>query len=399
MFQLPDGGYVQQVSSTMGKWADGFAYGAAATVGANSTAAISANWNVAKSAGDATLKLNNGNLQINMGVAANAELLMVGNNTNTVPQNLIVSLMLSQRIAGNEVRIGYVQVDPSTGLPVPNANLANFYQNMASIMFNGATSTTAVAESMEGAQAALKSVAMTGLTTTTTLQDYSIECRPEDVTYSSQVADSSALRLSTAPRISSVVPNPNYVYRPFIWVRNTAVPASNTVVTVQRVISMDIQELQVEVGGGRGNAVASQAIPVYQVGSSTVPASITGANVTSGSNGNVLHKLTSAATGNATLVKATAGRIYGGSITNTGATPRFLKLFNTTTAPVLGTSVPVLTIPLLPGQTHSLLSSVVSSVYGLYFSNGIAYALTANDGDLDATAIVASEVYVNLVYA
>jgi hypothetical protein len=398
MSQLPDGNSITQVSSTTGKWAEGFSYGSAYAVGTPSIAALS-NWTMVRNSGDATVKLNNGNLQITTGVAANSEVLMVANNTCTIPANLIASLMLSQRIAGQEVRVGYVQTEASTGTPVVNPNLANFFSNSASIMFNGATNTTAIAEAMEDSQAALKTIAMTGLTTTTSLQDYSIECRPEDVTYSSQVADSSALRLSTAPRISSVVPNPAYIYRPFIWVRNTAVAATSTTVTVVRVVSMDIQELQVEVGGGRGNAVASQAIPVYQIGSSTVPAQITGANLTTGSNGNSLHKLTSAATVNATLVKSTAGRIYSGSITNAGTATRFFKLFNTTTAPVMGTSVPVLTIPLLPGQTHSLLSSVVSSVYGLSLSNGIAYAVTANDGDLDNTAIVASEVYVNLVYA
>lgn len=398
MFRLADGSSVTQISSTSAKWADGFAYGGAFAQGAASVTALT-NWDVVRSVGDASLKLNNGNLQINLGTASGNEILLVGENSSTIPQNLTVSMMISQRISGNEVRVGYLQIDPETNLPVPNANLTNFFKNMASFLFTGTTSSAAVAESMEGGQASLKTVSITGLSSTTTLQDFSIECRPEDVSYSAQNADSSNLRLATAPRISSVVPSANYLYRPFIWVRNVAAAASNTVVTVQRVISMDIQEIQAEIGGGRGNAAASQAIPVYQVGSTTVAATIAGANLVAATNGNLTHKLTSAATVNATVVKSTAGRVFAGSITNLGSATRYFKFYNKATALVLATDVPILTIPVPAGQTHSLCSSVVSSVYGLAFATGIAYAITGAPADNDATVIAATEVFVNLVYA
>lgn len=104
----------------------------------------------------------------------------------------------------------------------------------------------------------------------------------------------------------------------------------------------------------------------------------------------------SAASNNATLAKAGAGDLFAVQAHNTTASVIFLKLYNKASAPTVGTDVPVKTLALAPGA--SLGASAVWA-NGLYFSTGIAYALTAGAADSDATAIAAGAVVgLNLDY-
>lgn len=398
---LADGSFVQQISSTMGKFVDAFS-GASYAAGAESIAALTGpagNWDIVRNSGGATITLNNGSLVLGLGTAAGNEVMLVARSNCSIPQNLIASLMISQRLNANEIRVGYVQVD-ETGAPVANPNLPNFFMNSASIMFGGTTNTWMSPESMEDGQPTMKSSTNNGQSATTILQDYSIECRPEDITYSSQVADSAVVRSATATRYSSVVPNSGVLYRPFIWVRNISAAASNTNVTINRVVSMDIQELQAEIGGGRGNIAPSQAVPVYPVaGSSTAvtgAVTINNSTMIASTNLGLTHKLISAAGTNATSVKGSIGRIYGGTVTNLAGTVRYLKLYAKTTPPMVGTDTPSFTLPLLPGA-HLSLAMIAGPLHGLALA-GIAYALTTGADDADTGAVGAGEVLVNLVY-
>lgn len=106
-------------------------------------------------------------------------------------------------------------------------------------------------------------------------------------------------------------------------------------------------------------------------------------------------RLISAATTNATSVKASAGEIGLIVAFNTNAAVRYLKLYNKASAPTVGTDVPVLTLPIPPNNN----GFVIPIADGLAFSTGIALAITAGVGDADATAISANEVTINLGYA
>ena len=104
--------------------------------------------------------------------------------------------------------------------------------------------------------------------------------------------------------------------------------------------------------------------------------------------------LSSAATTNATSVKATAGTVFQVAASNVGAAAVFLKLFNLATAPTVGTSVPFLTIPIAP-------SGVVSIPFGelgMRFTTGIAFSITNLVADADATVIAAAQVKVAISY-
>jgi hypothetical protein len=105
--------------------------------------------------------------------------------------------------------------------------------------------------------------------------------------------------------------------------------------------------------------------------------------------------VSSAATTNPTVVKASAGEVYHINGANLKATAVYLKLYNKATAPTVGTDVPVMTVHLAATSTFR-----VEIPRGLYFATGIGYALTTGAGDLDTGALGAADVVaLNVVYS
>lgn len=102
----------------------------------------------------------------------------------------------------------------------------------------------------------------------------------------------------------------------------------------------------------------------------------------------------SAATTNATAVKASAGKLYSITASNTGAAVAYVKLYNLAVAPTVGTSTIVLTIPVPAGGTVN----IPFGAAGLQFSTGIALSITNLGTDADATAVVAAQVKVASSY-
>lgn len=107
-------------------------------------------------------------------------------------------------------------------------------------------------------------------------------------------------------------------------------------------------------------------------------------------------KTVSAASTNATSVKASAGTLYGVQVSNVNAAVRYLKLYNKASAPTVGTDTPVKTIA-IPGNTAGA-GNTIAFPYGVEFSTGIAFALTTEATDAGTTAVAANEIVVNLDY-
>lgn len=102
-------------------------------------------------------------------------------------------------------------------------------------------------------------------------------------------------------------------------------------------------------------------------------------------------RLVGAASTNATVAKASPGRLYGWACYNVNAAVRYLKVYNTATAPTPGTTPVVLTIALPPAvMTH------VQFPAGVNFTVGISFSLVTGLIDSDATAVAASEQIVQL---
>lgn len=94
----------------------------------------------------------------------------------------------------------------------------------------------------------------------------------------------------------------------------------------------------------------------------------------------------SAASTNATVVKASAGDVFNVAAYNSNVAVRFLKLYNQATSPVVGTDTPVLTLALPP------LSAISVPLQSQYFSAGIAIALTTGAADADTSAVGAGDI-------
>ena len=105
------------------------------------------------------------------------------------------------------------------------------------------------------------------------------------------------------------------------------------------------------------------------------------------------YKLVSAATTNATSVKATPGVVTSIVATNVNAAARYLKLYNKASAPTVGTDTPVQVYMLPPAG-----GAVITLDKPLWFSTGIAFALTTGAADSDTGAVALSELIVNLGY-
>jgi hypothetical protein len=98
--------------------------------------------------------------------------------------------------------------------------------------------------------------------------------------------------------------------------------------------------------------------------------------------------VSSAATTNATNVKASPGKVHEISAYNTTATIRYLKLYNKATPPTAGADTPFVTLVLPPNS--QLVISYPNG--GLYFTTGIGFAITTLAADSDTTAIGAGDI-------
>ena len=101
---------------------------------------------------------------------------------------------------------------------------------------------------------------------------------------------------------------------------------------------------------------------------------------------------------NATSIKASAGTVFNMIIHNTnggggGGSSITVRFYDKATAPTVGTDVPMIII-----HVGSSTSKEVNFTSGITFTNGIAYALTAGDSLLDATAVDADGVQVYMGY-
>lgn len=104
----------------------------------------------------------------------------------------------------------------------------------------------------------------------------------------------------------------------------------------------------------------------------------------------------SAASTNATSVKAGPVRLLTVAASNINAAARYLKLYDKASAPTVGTDVPKLTIQ-LPASGAPVALNLGER--GVDFPTGLAFAITTGATDADAVAVAANEIKVILAYA
>lgn len=102
-------------------------------------------------------------------------------------------------------------------------------------------------------------------------------------------------------------------------------------------------------------------------------------------------RLISAASTNATSLKASPGTLYTLYAVNLNAAVRYVKFYNKASSPTVGTDTPVATLP-IPASTTGA-GFTIDLGPGFDFSTGIAYAVTTGAADADTGAVAANEVF------
>lgn len=104
-------------------------------------------------------------------------------------------------------------------------------------------------------------------------------------------------------------------------------------------------------------------------------------------------KVVSASGTNATVTKASPGQVYGYEFCNTSSGFRYVRLYNTTTTPTVGSTTIIRTIGIPPGGRVQF-----STPHGLEFTTGITYSITGSFADADTTVVAAGDVVGSIDY-
>jgi hypothetical protein len=222
----------------------------------------------------------------------------------------------------------------------------------------------------------------------------------------SLVASSTTPTVTTrGSRIENIPDDDTELYL-YLWLWNgTTNPASTTTWTIGFLSVEDNANVPTYIAGVRPNG-AQAALSVGVVGtvttSFTQPALVAGtaaigdvgqqyrANATGAASGT---HLVSAATTNATVVKAGAGRVLGWFFINTNAAIRYIKLHNQTTTPTAGSGVV---------RTIGIPANGVASFRlegGIAFSTGIALTTVTGAADADNTAVGLNDIIGDIFFA
>jgi hypothetical protein len=204
---------------------------------------------------------------------------------------------------------------------------------------------------------------------------------------------------TTVTRASRVenIPDDNLELYLFVWSFNgTTAPASSTTWTMSFCAIEKFANFPVYIQGSRAQGAVNPT-PV-SIQSALIAGSALIGDVAQQYRGSATGAasgahIVSAATTNATIVKAAAGRVLGAFLANTTITWRFVKLHNQTTLPTAGTGV-VRTIPIPPNGFAAF-----SFEGGIAFATGIGLTIVTGSADSDATAVAVGDVVGELIFA
>lgn len=229
------------------------------------------------------------------------------------------------------------------------------------------------------------------------------------------VASSTTPNVTTRASRIEAIPDDEVPLYWFIWLYNGSVaPASTTTWTIGFVAVEDNANVPAYIAGVRplgSQAALPVAFPAAQAVTvssgiittvSTLSAISAGANLIGDVGQQYRANATGAASGthivsgastNATVVKASAGRLLGFVLTNNAASKVYVKFHNQTTTPTAGTGV-VRSFGIPAGGTLAF-----SLEGGIAFSTGIALTTVTGAADSDATAVAANDIVGDVFFA
>jgi hypothetical protein len=345
-----------------------------------------AEWDVVTGTG-MNITAGTGALVITTGTTANAETKVTTKASFSAPFKASFGFKISQKITNQEF---YVEVVAENEDGTVDETVVAAWRIAA---VDSATTTNARVETRNGGASRVQSGNIASAATQTADSLYEITMESDEVWFHSRVADSTAARSGGSAVRQTTAPDPNRKYRLRYRIKHGATaPASSTTLTASHVTCVDYTELQAEITGGTGSIQGGQAVPVYNAGGS-VAVTTTSLNAYVSATGFTVAKVLSAASTNATSVKNAGARLYAYKLANTGTTWRYLKFYNMTTAPVVGSSIPLLVVPIPPGGVADMHNSIP-----ITFAAGMSYAITAGPEDTNNTGVAASEIVGHLLY-
>ena len=141
---------------------------------------------------------------------------------------------------------------------------------------------------------------------------------------------------------------------------------------------------------------ATEPIPAAQASATQAVSGTVTATVTPPAPATPYYKNSTADTNGALVLTGTSS-LHCLWATNIGATPAFVKLYNTATAPTVGTDVPEMIIP-VPAAVSGVpgVASINPGFLTFRFALGLGIAITGGMADSDTTAVAAGQVKVKL---
>jgi len=351
-------------------------------------------------------------LKMTSGTTANAETIIRSKVTFGGPVKLAFSLTSSQSIANSECHIEMVEIDPVTGALITDTSVFtapnfNNSRNGFGMVFDGVSQNNAKikvrGQGVSEYVSAAASIGTSARTATGGAPNFQapviveLLMQTELASMNVRASDSPAVATNGLTR-TSYVPNPDRFYCIQIRVKNlSTAPASNTDWRIHFVRLLDATRLSVDFGMIGGSDAALLAPPVRVI--STVSTPITGtvtASVTPPAPVTP-YFLNSAATTNGALVITGTSGLTSLYATNTGAGAAFVKLYNKATAPVVGTDIPEMVIP-IPAAVAGLPGVAAPNIgfIGMRFALGLGIAITGGAADTDTSAVAAGQVKVKL---
>lgn len=268
-----------------------------------------------------------------------------------------------------------------------------FGRNHIKVLYNGTNATASLFDTQRDGYNSGDTVIATNATNNVAGHIVQLHNDGRDVYVSDTLATSNTVTYRSS-RIENI-PDESVELYLYIWNFNgTGIPTASTTWTIGFWSVESFANLPVYIAGNKQQGTVAP-LPVTLT---NTPAININANQTVTLNPSAtfgvatFHKLISAATTNATSVKASSGSIADMELYNPSASVVFLKLYNKASAPVVGTDIPFKTIPILP---NSAVNQELANCWR--FGTGIAYALTLGIADNDTQAVPAG-VLINLSY-
>lgn len=141
-------------------------------------------------------------------------------------------------------------------------------------------------------------------------------------------------------------------------------------------------------GGSVEAGTLADPLRIDPVGTTTQPATLIPAT----SGGLATYHLVSAASTNATNVKASAGQLFGWYLYNSNAAARKVAFHNTAGTPTAGADI-FFSVMIPPGSAANVFSDI-----GIAFSTGIAFTTVTEVADNGTTGVGANDLIINLFY-